>query len=163
MKSLGARELTYKLMFLGTDVQASAVADDQCSGRCNCIAVMHQVPGSSCTAAASHAMPAAISPELSWKGHLHFIVTDNCSAARPQAANATTMVNIRSDEETSSDETFASFDEAHQEEIRAMVQDPDIYNRLAKSLAPAVYGHEEVRGAQRGCGCGCSCANCCCG
>lgn len=54
------------------------------------------------------------------------------------------MVNIRSDEEVNNEELFASFDVPHQDDIRRMVEDPDIATKLAKSLAPAVYGHEEA-------------------
>ncbi|KAI8358630.1 DNA helicase and DNA replication licensing factor [Mortierella sp. GBAus27b] len=34
-----------------------------------------------------------------------------------------------------------------QEELEEMVQDPDVYNKLARSIAPEIYGHEDVKKA----------------
>ncbi|KAF9433123.1 Mcm2-7 hexameric complex component [Entomortierella beljakovae] len=34
-----------------------------------------------------------------------------------------------------------------QEELEEMAQDPDLYNKLARSIAPEIYGHEDVKKA----------------
>ncbi|KAF9575802.1 Mcm2-7 hexameric complex component [Mortierella alpina] len=34
-----------------------------------------------------------------------------------------------------------------QEELEEMAQDPDVYNKLARSIAPEIYGHEDVKKA----------------
>ncbi|KAF9895828.1 Mcm2-7 hexameric complex component, partial [Lobosporangium transversale] len=34
-----------------------------------------------------------------------------------------------------------------QEELEEMAQDPDIYNKLARSIAPEIFGHEDVKKA----------------
>ena len=34
-----------------------------------------------------------------------------------------------------------------QEELEEMSQDPDVYNKLARSIAPEIYGHEDVKKA----------------
>lgn len=34
-----------------------------------------------------------------------------------------------------------------QEELEEMAQDPDVYNKLSRSIAPEIYGHEDVKKA----------------
>ena len=57
------------------------------------------------------------------------------------------MINIRSDEEQQPEELLASFDQHAQEDLGRMMEDPLIYTSLAKSLCPAVYGHESIKQA----------------
>eukprot|EP00049_Salpingoeca_infusionum_P011179 m.192559 g.192559 ORF g.192559 m.192559 type:complete len:799 (-) comp14858_c0_seq1:250-2646(-) len=83
LKALGVRDLTYKLSFLGTTVQA----DSSASG----------------------------------------------------------AINIRSDEATSSVDVDRELTDYDREKLLQMRADPEIYRKLAQSMAPAIFGHEDVK------------------
>ncbi|KAK9814673.1 hypothetical protein WJX72_009570 [[Myrmecia] bisecta] len=57
------------------------------------------------------------------------------------------MVNIRTEEDMSSDEVLAGFQPAEQEEIMMMRRNPRIYADMASSIAPGVFGHGDVKRA----------------
>ena len=57
------------------------------------------------------------------------------------------MVNIRSDEDDTPDDILSRFTEAEQVDIELMKGSSQIYHDLARSLAPGVYGHEDVKRA----------------
>ena len=57
------------------------------------------------------------------------------------------MVNIRGDDDALPEEILAGMTEQEQTEISLMQRNPRIYADLACSLAPGVYGHEDVKRA----------------
>eukprot|EP00965_Chrysotila_dentata_P077850 2568244-Pleurochrysis_carterae.AAC.2 len=52
------------------------------------------------------------------------------------------LVNIRDDSEESILESFTA---AEKDKIEAMRTTPNLYSKLANSIAPTVYGHEEIK------------------
>ncbi|KAL1495644.1 hypothetical protein AB1Y20_016511 [Prymnesium parvum] len=52
------------------------------------------------------------------------------------------VVNIRSDGD---ENVMDSFSQAEKEQILKMKRTPNVYDKLAASIAPSVYGHEEVK------------------
>ncbi len=57
------------------------------------------------------------------------------------------MTNIRSEDDDTPDAIYASFTPEQQAEVDAMRRNPNIYRDMAVSLAPTVYGHEDVKKA----------------
>ena len=55
------------------------------------------------------------------------------------------MVNIRSDDEVQPKDIWGSLQSSDKEVIKQMKKSPRLYDDLAKSLAPGVYGHEDVK------------------
>eukprot|EP00172_Hildenbrandia_rubra_P001819 Plantae.Rhodophyta-Hildenbrandia_rubra.ctg24288.p1 GENE.Plantae.Rhodophyta-Hildenbrandia_rubra.ctg24288~~Plantae.Rhodophyta-Hildenbrandia_rubra.ctg24288.p1 ORF type:complete len:917 (+),score=211.46 Plantae.Rhodophyta-Hildenbrandia_rubra.ctg24288:646-3396(+) len=49
------------------------------------------------------------------------------------------------DEEDDAQTLFESFTRAEQDEITAMKEHPRLYHKMVQSIAPSVYGHEEVK------------------
>ena len=78
--------------------------------------------------------------ELTYK--LCFIANSVASGAGAAGANT----NIREDEETAAtvEERFSAEENA---EIRGMLQDPELYDKLVTSVAPAVHGHKDIKRA----------------
>ena len=59
----------------------------------------------------------------------------------------TGMVNIRADLDVQPDELWKTISTADKELIGQMKKSPTLYDELSKSLAPGVYGHEDVKRA----------------
>lgn len=57
------------------------------------------------------------------------------------------MVNIRADDTATPEELLGAMTEAERNEIVSIKRNPRLYDDLAKSLAPGVYGHEDVKRA----------------
>lgn len=57
------------------------------------------------------------------------------------------MVNIRADEELTSDEVLAQFTPEQREGLEEMRLDRALYDRMATSIAPNVFGHVDVKRA----------------
>ena len=57
------------------------------------------------------------------------------------------MVNIRSDEDVKPADLWGSSSSQDKELINQMKMSSRLYDDLAKSLAPGVYGHEDVKRA----------------
>ena len=57
------------------------------------------------------------------------------------------MVNARTDTNETPEEVAAQFGPSIIGRLHDMQRTPDIYHRLARSLAPGVYGHEDVKRA----------------
>lgn len=57
------------------------------------------------------------------------------------------MVDARTDTETTPEEVEAAFGPTVTAELKRMGNRPDIYHALAKCIAPTVYGHEDVKKA----------------
>jgi DNA replication licensing factor MCM6 len=58
--------------------------------------------------------------------------------------HASGMINIR-DEEATPEKVVAELTEEEREELIKMKDDPDIYDKIARSIAPTVFGHEEIK------------------
>eukprot|EP00039_Didymoeca_costata_P026696 m.16429 g.16429 ORF g.16429 m.16429 type:complete len:833 (-) comp5697_c0_seq1:163-2661(-) len=54
------------------------------------------------------------------------------------------LVNVR-DELATAENVVAELTEAEREELIAMKDDPKIYDKIANSIAPTVFGHEEIK------------------
>ena len=57
------------------------------------------------------------------------------------------MVNIRAEDSASPEELLGAMTKAEQDEIVMMKRNARLYEDLAKSLAPGVFGHEDVKRA----------------
>lgn len=57
------------------------------------------------------------------------------------------MVNIRADDDQSPDQVWASFTEEQQVALEEMRRDPSLYDSMANSIAPNVFGHTDVKRA----------------
>ena len=57
------------------------------------------------------------------------------------------MVNIRAEDDASPEDLLGAMSEAERAEITMMKRNNKLYEDLAKSLAPGVYGHEDVKRA----------------
>lgn len=58
--------------------------------------------------------------------------------------HATGVINIR-DEEATPEKVVAELTEEEREELIRMKDDPEIYDKIARSIAPTVFGHEEIK------------------
>lgn len=56
-------------------------------------------------------------------------------------------MNIRTDDEVSPKDLWGTFTSNDKELINQMKKSPRLYDDLSKSLAPGVYGHEDVKRA----------------
>eukprot|EP00729_Bicosta_minor_P003166 gene3166-31554_t len=54
------------------------------------------------------------------------------------------IINVR-DEEATPETVVGELSEAEREELIAMKDDPKIYDKIAASIAPTVFGHEEIK------------------
>ena len=61
--------------------------------------------------------------------------------------NKTGMVNIRADSDVQPEDAWKSVLPHDKELINQMKKSPRLYDEMAKSLAPGVYGHEDVKRA----------------
>lgn len=57
------------------------------------------------------------------------------------------LVNIRSEGEATDVEVLASMTMEEKQNVQAMMNNPDIYTDVARSLAPAVFGAEDIKKA----------------
>lgn len=59
------------------------------------------------------------------------------------------IINIREDEDSglNPEDILQAFSEEQQEDVEAMKSDPQIYDKLTRSIAPSVYGHEDIKRA----------------
>lgn len=57
------------------------------------------------------------------------------------------MVNIRAEDDATPEELLGAMSGAERDEIVMMKRNSKLYEDLAKSLAPGVYGHEDVKRA----------------
>ncbi len=57
------------------------------------------------------------------------------------------MVNIRAEDNASPEDLLGAMTKAEQDEIVLMKRNARLYEDLAKSLAPGVFGHEDVKRA----------------
>mmetsp|Transcript_2637 Transcript_2637/g.4428 ORF Transcript_2637/g.4428 Transcript_2637/m.4428 type:complete len:857 (-) Transcript_2637:354-2924(-) len=76
--------------------------------------------------------------------HYRLVFLTN-SVVNTAAAGASGMVNIRGEE--SNEDVLASFSEAELAEIKEMSEKPNVYSDLVKSIAPSVYGHQDIKRA----------------
>ncbi len=57
------------------------------------------------------------------------------------------MINIRGEEDLGPEQVLALLGEEHCDKVLAMAEDPYVYRKLAKSIAPSVFGHEHIKQA----------------
>lgn len=57
------------------------------------------------------------------------------------------MVSIRSDDDATPESVLGALSAEQEATVRAMAAEPQIYERLAASLAPGVFGHVDVKKA----------------
>jgi DNA replication licensing factor MCM6 len=57
------------------------------------------------------------------------------------------MINIRADDDQTPDQVWADFTEEQQVALEEMKADPALYDRMANSIAPNVFGHTDVKRA----------------
>ena len=55
--------------------------------------------------------------------------------------------NIRASEDETPDEVYHGYTEDQQTELDQMKRNPQIYKDLTKSIAPQVYGHDDIKRA----------------
>ena len=58
---------------------------------------------------------------------------------------ATQKANTGADEEANEEENLNKFSKQEQQQVLLMKDEPDLYTKLAKSVAPGVYGHLDVK------------------
>lgn len=78
--------------------------------------------------------------------HLHKL----CSCFRHHAAFAILqegVVNVRSEDDYDCERVLEEYDQRHAEEVLAMKADPQVYQKLAKSLCPSIFGHDSIKQA----------------
>lgn len=69
-----------------------------------------------------------------------------CCAVQP-ADQRRGMVNIRPDEDITSEECLQEFSEGEWQEIESMKSDPHVLHKLCQSICPSVYGHDHIKQA----------------
>ncbi|KAG1678255.1 hypothetical protein FOA52_013875 [Chlamydomonas sp. UWO 241] len=57
------------------------------------------------------------------------------------------MVNVRSDNQLTPEEVLAEYDEKHAQEVLTMMRDPQVYQKLTKSMCPSIFGHDSIKQA----------------
>jgi DNA replication licensing factor MCM6 len=57
------------------------------------------------------------------------------------------QVNIRGDAELLPEQVLAELTEAEANDVMNMAENPNIYTDMARSMAPGVYGHEDIKRA----------------
>ena len=140
MKELGVKELTYKLAFLACCAQVWALV-------CRVLTWLSPLTRTRAQLCLSKRYFCRIGLLLG--RDKPFSVVAACKHPLPpdgQTAEAQSgMTNIRSEEAGTPEEVAAAFSEEEREELGAMQRNPRIYTDMARSIAPGVFGHQDIK------------------